>query len=322
MLVVEGKYKVEEAKNELGQLASSVVRTLLYFDIFNYPLTLDEIHRYCSLQSASKCDIHKQLEAFEDMGYISRVDKFYLTRNDNMQALVKRRMEGNQEAERFLRIAKKFSRFISFFPFVRSICLSGSLSKGYADSESDIDYFIITEPGRLWIARTMLVMFKKLFLFNSHKYFCVNYFIDTNSLEIPDRNLFAATELLSVIPMLNAELYERLMQSNTWIKDYYPNAELRAKSTDILPANSSLIRRFGEKIFSGRFGNWADDLCFRLTLSAWKRKFKDFNTEEFDLRLRTRKNVSKHHPNGFQTYVLNKYEEKVKAFEKEHNVSL
>lgn len=321
MLVAERKYKKQEV-GSVTPLAKSVLKTLLYFDIFQYPLTIEEIHEYCCEYPASKDEIKRQLEVFEELGYVSRKDFFYDVKNDKMEALVDRRIKGNKEAQRFLKIAKRVSKFISYFPFVRGICLSGSLSKGYADSDSDIDFFIITEPGRLWISRTMLILFKKSFLFNSHKYFCVNYFIDTNSLEIPDKNLFAATELLSIIPASNAELYKKLIQANSWIKEFYPNGTLKTDKYPVQLANRGFLKRVGEIIFAGKFGDKIDDICFKKTLSTWKKKFEHFNEQEFDLNLRTRKNVSKHHPNGFQLKVMKNFTDNVQRFEEKFNISL
>lgn len=322
MLLTEKKYQSEIVSNDVTLSARAVLKTLLYFEIFQYPITVDEIYEYCNQYPASKDEIQRQLIVLEEFGYISHKDQFYHIKNDNLTGLVQKRLKGYKEAEKLLKIAKRVTKFISWFPFVRSICLSGSLSKGYADKKSDIDYFIITEPGRLWISRTMLILFKKIFLFNSHKYFCVNYFVDTNSLEIPDKNLFAATELLSIIPASNAELYEQLMHSNFWIKEYFPNGELKTGKYKVIPQSNNIIKRGVERLFSGKFGDKVDDLCFRLTLSSWKRKFKHFNPDEFDLNLRTRKNVSKHHPNGFQLKVMKAFNENVLRFEKKFNMSL
>jgi hypothetical protein len=322
LLTAEKESKEKIRNNDIAPSARAILKTLLYFNIFRHPLTMDEIHEYCCGYSATKIEVQRQLEMLEETGYISRQDVFYQVKSDEMHTLVEKRLKGYEKAKKFLKIARPFSKFISCFPFVRGICLSGSLSKGYADNDSDIDYFIITEPGRLWISRTLLVLFKKLFLFNSHKYFCVNYFIDTNSLEIPDKNLFAATELLTIIPASNPELYEKLMSSNAWVKTYYPNGVLKTSKYDVLPAKRRIIQRVGEVIFSGKFGNRMDNLCFKATLSAWKRKFKKFNEDEFDLKLRTRKNVSKHHPNGFQSKVMESFSAQIKSFEQRFNISL
>lgn len=322
LTTTEHAHTEEPVEKEISQPLAAVIRTLLYFDIFQYPLTADEVQEYCNRYVLSKKEIIAGLEACEKAGYVSSRDGFYLIANSGIESLIHRRLKGNKEAAKFLKVAKRFSRFIACFPFVRGICLSGSLSKGYADGDSDIDYFIITQPGRLWVTRTLLVMFKKVFLFNSHKYFCVNYFIDTNNLEIPDRNLFAATELLSIIPTYNAELYIGLMHANNWIKEYLPNGSLKTDKYPVRRLNRNIIRRATEVSLNGKVGDKLDEICFRFTLSAWKRKFRHFNAAEFDLNMRTRKDVSKHHPNGFQLKVMRAYNEKIRSFEKRFNISL
>ena len=320
MLVEEATYSKIILEKELNSFSKGILKTLLYFNIFQYPLTKEEIHNYCSFK-ASINEISAQLRTLELVGFVKKNNGFYFLNEVDERLLLNRRIEGNRSAEKLIKTGSRFSKFISFFPFVRAICLSGSLSKGYADKDSDIDYFIITEPGRLWLCRTMLIAFKKLFLFNSHKYFCVNYFVDTGNLEIPDKNTFTATELISIIPTHNGSIYKQLMLVNEWTKEYFPNSELK-DSMSAFPENKSLFKRSLEWILSGKMGDKLDEKCFRLTLKQWKEKFKDFDETQFDLRLRSRKNVSKHHPNGFQEKVMKKYESGILEFEKKFNVSI
>jgi len=320
MLVEKIKYAEEKVELKLSPLSNAILRTLLYFDIFQCPLTIEEVSTYCSC-SASIEEILRQLETLMKHNYVKQSGVYYVIDEKDALIRIKKKTEGNKKAEKLLKIANRFSRFISFFPFVRGICLSGSLSKGYADGKSDIDYFIITKPGRLWLCRILLIAFKKIFLFNSHKYFCVNYFVDTDNLEIPDKNIFTAIELTSVIPTYNGILYEQLMERNGWTGTYCPNFSL--KDIEQIPMeNRSVIKKVIENILSGKMGDRLDEKFFRLTLSQWKRKFKDFDEEQFDLRLRSRKNVSKHHPLGFQEKVLKSLEDKIKDFEYKFEISL
>ena len=319
MMIAE-TYSNELTRTELSACSKAILKTLLYFDIFHFPLPVTDIYKYAPGVISDE-RIESQLSKLEMQGFVKQHSSFYCVAGCNEREYSARREEGARTAEHLLKTAMKFSKFISYFPFVRGICLSGSLSKGYADKKSDIDYFVITTPGRLWLCRTMLIAFKKLFLFNSHKYFCVNYFVDTDNLEIPDKNIFVATELSSLIPAYNAEQYERLIQKNEWLKVHQPNFGLK-EERDVLPENRSIIKRIGEKMFNGRFGEWLDERCFKITLSSWRRKFDHFDDNQFDLRLRSRKNVSKHHPNGFQERVLKEYEKRISEFERTHNVSL
>jgi hypothetical protein len=221
----------------------------------------------------------------------------------------------------YFRQAKKYSQKISNFPFVQGVYISGSLSKGWVGKDADIDYFIITRPGRLWLSRTLLVLYKKTFLFNSRRYFCVNYFVDSDHLEIPDRNLFTATEVAFLLPVVNEELYHEFIESNSWMKDFYPGWKALKKNL-LIETRPSLLKRWGEKLLSGRLGEWLDRRAFRFTLNHWKRKFTGFDETEFDLNMRSRKHVSKHHPQGFQGKTLAAFREKIRKFEEEHNVTL
>ena len=118
----------------------------------------------------------------------------------------------------------KVSRKIAKFPYVKGVCLSGALSKGFYDDDGDFDFFIITKPNRLWIARTILVLYKKIFLLNSKKYFCVNYFISTDKLEISEQNLFTATEIATLIPLYGTDTFKEFLEAkNPWAAPYFPN---------------------------------------------------------------------------------------------------
>lgn len=278
----------------------AVLHTLIYFDIFRHPLTTDEIHSNCQWQACSLTDTAAALENLLRLGIAGHSEGFWFL--DGNEKNISLRFERQDRALHFQRKAKKYSRFIASFPFVRSVSVSGSLSKGTMDKNGDIDYFIVTEPGRLWVARTMLVLFKKIFLLNSKKYFCVNYFIDTERLTIPDRNLFVATEIAFLQPMVNKEIYNDFIRSNHWVSLFYPNRVLEPRM-EIDEVTPGFLKRSIEKMLSKKTGEWLDEKCLRITLKRWKKKFPHLSDLDFDTDFRSKKNVSKHHPQGFQRKV-------------------
>ncbi len=288
-------------KTGLDAFDIAVIHTLMYFDIFRHPLTIDEIHRNCQWQSCTLTETAASLENLLQLGIVGKTNDFwFLSGND---ANISLRLERQERALYFQRKAKKYAKLIGSFPFIRAVSISGSLSKGTMDKNGDIDYFIVTEPGRLWIARTMLVLFKKFFLLNSKKYFCVNYFIDTERLSIPDRNLFVATEIAFLQPMVNNELHEEFIRANHWVSLFYPNRELNTKPA-INKVPTGFFKKQIEKALSKKTGEWLDEKCLRITLNRWKRKFPHLSELDFDIDFRSRKNVSKHHPQGFQRKVV------------------
>jgi len=310
--------KVQELK-KLSSIEQALIKTLLYFDIFKHPLKEDELYFNCHHGRATSEESKEAINALINKKLIKYNHGFVYVNKDD--SIVAKRKKGNQKAENYFKKATSYSKLISYFPFVKAVFISGSLAKGVVDEKGDIDYFIITEPNRLWLSRTSLIIFKKIFLLNSKKYFCVNYFIDSKNLEIQDKNIFTATELVFAKPMYNPDLCNAFFEANTWKREYYPNKE-RESTSGAHPLNKSFIKKMLEFVFKGSLGEKIDSWCFKHTLNYWKKKFPDFNEERFDLNLRSRKNVSKHHPNAFQERVLKQLEEKTREFELKHNIQL
>ena len=295
-----------------------ILRSLIYYDIFNYPLTANELAQFSSIKLHDKQCITDALEYLTQHLLIYKFGDFYSLKNDPTQ--IERRKNGNNIATEILPKALKRSKFIHKFPFVRSVNISGSLSKNYFDESTDFDFFIIAEANRIWLCRLLLTFYKKIFLLNSRKYFCINYYIDTTDLLIPDRNLFSATEIITLKNQCGETVYKNFMEANTWVHAYFPNyfPDYSFMEKEKMP----MLKKILEKVFSGKVGNYFDDLAFNITTGFLKKRYSHLKKEEFQVNLRTKKNASKHHPQGFQFKVLNAFEQKCKDFEMKHGVEV
>jgi hypothetical protein len=304
--------KESPLKNLLTPLDEHVLRTLLYYDIFRYPLNADEIYRFLGLDGVDMAAVNNSLLSLKDRRIIYQFGDFFTV--GNSIALVDRRVKGNAIAEKYLLIARKKANFIAKFPFVRAVLASGSLSKGYMDDKSDIDFFIITKPQRLWIARTLLVLYKRLFLFNSHKYFCVNYFVDEAHLEIEEKNLFTATELATVLPLYGHQHYVMLQRSNQWLKNFFPNFALRSL-TNVPAGHMSRIKQFTEKLLNTFFADPLERYCRHRTLARWEKHYaKSYSAEDFEVAFKSKSYASKNHPSNFQKSIMETYQEKLNGY--------
>lgn len=307
------------ANEAIESISSSVLKTLLYYDLFRYPLTAAEIKLHCSRERCSMTSVQESLDELCELGQVFCYEQLYSVQNNH--ELFLRRIRGNQAAEQAMGKARRRSKLIGAFPFVRCVCISGSFSKNYFDETTDVDFFIITEPNRLWICRTFLVLFKKIFLLNDKKYFCVNYFIDSDSLLIPDKNIFTATELITLLPMYNYTLYEKFFHANHWVKSFFPNSNPREQK-GMAPVKEHWLKTTSEKLLRGNFGEWLDRFFFKRTLALWRKKFHWQPADEFVVNMRSRRSVSKHHPQGFQFQVLKAYDERIHSFEQQHQINL
>ncbi|MDO6596403.1 nucleotidyltransferase domain-containing protein [Oceanihabitans sp. 2_MG-2023] len=293
------------------------LKAILYFSIFNYPLTKDEIFKFSKTEK--KENLETDLQALEIKKVIKNVDGYYIYKDPN--SIVNRRLKGNQHAKQVLPKAFKRGQFIAKFPYVESVSLSGGLSKGYYDDDGDFDFFIITKDKRLWIARTLLIIYKKVFLRNNKKHFCVNYFISNTHLEIHEKNLFTATELMTLIPVTGKTIFKKFIANNTWPKTYLPNITITNLET-IKEVKKPILTKSIEALFNTKLGNTLEAFFRKLTLNKWKKKFTSLSKKELEIAMKSTTDVSKHHPQNFQKKVIHALNKKYLEVQEQHDIIL
>jgi hypothetical protein len=306
-------------EKNLTPLRSSIIRTLAYYDIFSYPLTAAEIFYNLGSNHTNLDEIKNELKNLSSYNIIYSKEEFFQLTDDEKYIL--RRKKGNELAKRRLKTAKKVSDLISRFPFIRGILLSGSISKSFMEEESDIDYFIITHPNRVWISRLILMLFKKLFLFNSKKIFCINYFVDSEKLEIEEKNIFTATEIVTLLPTYGKKIYDEFYEKNYWVKEFYPNYPKR-ETGNVIDRKDGIVKNFLEKILSKNIGDKIDDFAMSVFEKFNRIKYKNYGNEEFKIAFKSSKKESKHHPKFFQRRVLEEFNRKLELLEDRLKVSL
>lgn len=199
-------------------LEQAVLSALAYSDIFEYPLTLEEIHRYLPAR-ASMDDVRRALSALPQVD--SRQGYFFLKGSSR---LVNVRLARTRASRPVFRRALRFGRVLGSLPFVRMVGMTGSLAVLNLSKGADMDYFLVTQPARLWTARAFAVTFGRLMrLFGDR--LCVNILVSENALGWHIHDLYSARELCQMIPVTGWEVYRRLRAANPWADDILPNAQ-------------------------------------------------------------------------------------------------
>lgn len=283
-----------------------ILKWLAYFDVFQHPLNRVELAQLCS---CTEDLIEEQVELLEKE---KRCYVFgdHVSINSNVEKLTKQRKFKEEEAGKYFNKLPRYVRLIRKFPFVKGIAISGSLSKNVMYEDGDVDYFIITQENRMWLCRSFLILFKKIVLLNSRKYFCLNYFIDEKNLKIRDHNIFTAVEIAYLLPVYNVELFDELKKQNDWTNKFIPPVDL---SISTIQLEKRKRQNLLEKIFSNNLGEKLDIYFMRLTYKRWQKKFSNFPKVKFDQTMRSERGVSKHHPKDFQNTVLSIYQSKLKT---------
>ncbi|NQU35677.1 MAG: hypothetical protein HQ521_20815 [Bacteroidetes bacterium] len=290
---------------DISAIQEQIDSTLRYFELFKYPLLPVEIHRFMNFK-CSLDEVVSQLLMMKQNESVYYSNEGFYSRKDEPSWSIERK-RGNNRAINLLYMSSRFVRVIKSFPFIVSIAISGSLSKYYADEDADIDYFIITKTNRLWIARTLLHLYKKLTFITGHEhYYCMNYFIDESALEIDQKNVYSAIETVTLLPVYNKELIIKLKRQNSWLSDYLPNETNEQDLRFLLSHGKENIKTFFEFCINALGADKLNSFFMRVTDRKWRAKWrkKSYPMENYDQAFCTTLHISKNHPDNYQANVL------------------
>jgi hypothetical protein len=169
------------------------------------------------------------------------------------------------------------------------------------DHKSDIDFFVIMHPGSIAISKFLMGLFRRFF---APKSFCINFIIDSNNLYIKKQNLYTAIEMVTLIPLIDADLYDRFMGANmAWIRKFLPNADIHKQN--ILPFRKKRIQTFLEYILSLSPARKLDDSLRRQYKKRLRKKVSAETHESGDVIIS--KGVIKLHGKPYQKKIMNLY---------------
>lgn len=236
-------------------LALAIFKTLSYADVFGYPLTVGETHTFLVGAQATREEIIEALGSSVWLRERVLCRGGYLTLAGR-EANFDLRQERAGISRRLQETARRTAVYLAALPFVRAVILTGSLavenSRTHAD---DIDFLLVTDPGRLWLARLAAVAVVRLARVRG-VLLCPNYLMTSERLSLASRSLFTAHELAQMVPLYGDEMYERLLRANQWAKAYLPNAFDRPAAAQIaLPGWAGWGKRLAEWAFSGYLGD-------------------------------------------------------------------
>ncbi len=242
-------------------LLRSIFHTLAYSDVFDYPLTAGEVYCYLTSMSASLEEI-TQVLAEESL--FTRVGPYFTLHG--REGIVETRKRRAEVAKRLWPKAVRYGRIIARLPFARMVAVTGSLAMNNTDEGKDVDYMIVTAPNRLWLCRALVLLvarFAKLEDVN----LCPNYLVTTSALELKERSLYVAHELVQMIPLSGMEIYREVFRLNNWITEYLPNISMASETLQsVMPVQKhSTLQGVLEIFLRLPFGDW---------LEKWERQRK------------------------------------------------
>lgn len=200
-------------------LERAILATLAYSDIFDHPLTMDELHKFL-IVPATKDEIAACVSEMEDVH--CNGDFYFLADRPEIVGLRRTREANSRKA---FRHAMFYGRILGNLPFIRMVALTGSLAMLNLSKNRDMDFLLVAKPGHVWTARAFALAFGRLTrVFGD--VICPNVIISENALKWEARNLYSAREFAQMIPISGFETFRQFLAVNSWVNEILPNATM------------------------------------------------------------------------------------------------
>ena len=254
-----------------SELDQAIVSALAYADVFDYPLTVAQIHRYLVRTPATIAQVEAALAC--DPWLAARVEQhgdLVCLRGRSVSIALRHERAGY--AALLWRSGRICASLAAHLPYVRMVAVIGSLTMDNVRSpRDDIDLFIVTAPGRVWFARALVIALVRLAALLRID-LCPNYVLSTRRLAMPADDLFTARELTQMIPLFGRATFADLRAANGWLESYLPNAGPRDQQLRDVGRLGQGFQRLVELPLNGALGA-------RLERALKRRKLADLTAQ-------------------------------------------
>ena len=198
--------------------ALSIQPYLRFYEIMKYPVpkNAELFFQYSDTENTNANKLLKNIDKDEWWNSFSRDQK-------------------SEYMDEYLQEIKRLKTTFQSIPFVEQIFLCNSISFNALDKNSDIDLFIIAEPGRIRTVkfRSMILFtlkWAKRFWKKTRKKICLSFFITSDSqnlypISLPSLDIYLAYRIahLVLIYQPDKEIDNSLFENNKWVKWILPN---------------------------------------------------------------------------------------------------
>ncbi len=325
----------------------SILQTLAYFDLFDRPLTEEELWRWVwssepGVRSQEFIDFCLQIKKISNLqAPISNQDNFYCL--CGREEILQKYKQRQPLVEKKTAIARRAVKKILWVPFIRGIFLCNTVAMGSPKEESDVDIFIVVQTGRVWIARLLSTLWLTLFRLRRNKkhirdrvdvsFFAADSALDFSKIKLFPDDIYLVYWIAQLIPLYDPfGISARIKKENQWILTYAPNAFLSFRPTESRPkgrgegveesfevtalrvttndekATVSTPKKFFERAWSGRYGDMVESQAKKMQLLKMK-----YNTgslkDEPDSRVIVSDTMLKFHENDRRAMYREKWQE-------------
>ncbi len=298
-------------------LQRSIITTLAYFDLFDYPLTLTELQHYL-WQAPSDSTVEQITAAIAHLPQL-QIQQGLVMFHDRTQ-LVTVRSNRYLESERKFKKRLPYIQLLTYLPGIQAIFIVNSLAYYNATENSDIDLLIITTPGKIWSTRFFTTVLAKLLRLRPRPGYtkdtlCLSFYVTSDALELTKlsrnhQDAHQAYWLSQVYPVYDPDhLTMKLFSANTWLKILLPNHLVPIVHPE-RSIQQTWLQRFSQMILS--VFSW-EQLLKKLQLNILPAKLKTLNAQPEQIVLLS-DTLLKFHTHDPRTELEKKWKERTNVY--------
>lgn len=315
----------------MGYLRNSILVTIIYYDIFDYPLTLVEVYKYLvnpgrlskiqgGIGEIKLSAIIDELDKLVDSGIISQNNGFYSLggRTDLYEVRIERDKISARKWKKFLWMV----RSLSLAPYLRGVFASGSMAIDNTTEESDFDVLVIARSGRLYTCRFFLWVITSILGIRRKKNqkvapdkLCFNHYITDDNLYINHESIFNAQTYINLKPvMIEPEIFYKFYTENLWLNNYAYNFHPQKNFVGRSAKPSSMFLVLAKTVESV-IDSFPGDTAERFFKYFQQKRIKsDPVIHESGGRIIFTDQELEFHPHSFERVVIEKYKSNLQRF--------
>lgn len=302
----------------------AVLATLAFFDLFDYPLTANEAHRYLfKLEARPE---HVRIALDESKRIEPKGQYYQLFKPDNRD-LSTFREKNEQTSQKLWQKIDRFRWIFALTPYLKLAAVCNTLAFNNADEESDIDLLIVAQKNRLFLCRMILTFWMHLLGLRRHGKkikgrFCLSFFIteeayDLSALQKGPLDLYFAYWLLLLKPVYGKkEIAEQLISSNrVWLKNFFATP-LPPSHEQLKPVSKffEFLKFIQEKILNTRLGEKLENRLQKWQIRRAKKKRNALGIAFDDTAIVIHENILKFHNIDRREGIYQKWVEKLREY--------
>jgi hypothetical protein len=283
----------------------AIARSVIYASLFDYPLTLEQLHRTLVESDQSAAEILAVYDGSEMLQHMIEFRDGYFFPVGRADLVAER---GRREARSvaFLERHEVVLQLIAAIPYTRLVALSGSVAHLNLEPNGDLDLFVITKGQRVWTVTVAVLLLAKLL--HRRRAVCANFILADSHLTLEQPDLFTANQVIHLRPLIGADTLAAFVAANPFVKRTYPNATatLPPLATERAGSRALAALKSALEVVLRVPSPLVEAICRRLYAAHLRRKAPSWRSPD---QVQLRSDYLKLHTQSHREHVMQRFED-------------